>query len=329
MRDDRRASSAAHRVPSTAPLTIITARCYSLSMARPLPPLNAVRAFEAAARHLNLSRAAEELGVTPGAVSKQVLSLEDFIGARLFERLPDGLALTLEGRELQESATPAFEMLGGAFQRFSRRPPRSSVLRLATVASFASQFLVPRLNAFEQQMPDVELEILTSDRVADLAKEEIDLSVRFGGGEWDGLVSSELVPGKLVPVCAPGLLSSVPDSGEGLSAIMASTRLIQIFPNNEWRNWAETTGTDLSPDARPFVMEHFLVALEAAMAGQGVALLPEIIACGKLAEGSLEQFSDAIEWHHSFYLAHLPNAERQPILRDAIAWLRSEANTSA
>lgn len=301
-------------------------------MARSLPPLNAVRAFEAAARHLNLSRAAEELGVTPGAVSKQVLSLEDFIGARLFERLPDGLALTLEGRELQESATPAFEMLGGAFQRFSRRPPRSSVLRLATVASFASQFLVPRLNAFERQMPDVELEILTSDRVADLAREEIDLSVRFGAGEWDGLVASELTPGELVPVCAPGLLSSesgITDPAADLSAKLASTRLIQIFPNNEWRNWAETTGTDLSDTARPFVMEHFLVALEAVIARQGVALLPEVIARGKLADGSLEQFSPAIAWHHSFYLAHLPNAERQPILRDAIAWLQAEASTRA
>lgn len=301
-------------------------------MVRPLPPLNAVRAFEAAARHLNLSRAAEELGVTPGAVSKQVLSLEDFIGARLFERLPDGLALTLEGRELQESATPAFEMLGGAFQRFSRRPPRSSVLRLATVASFASQFLVPRLNAFETQMPDVELEILTSDRVTDLAKEEIDLSVRFGAGEWDGLISSELLPGKLIPVCAPGHLtagSGTSSSETDLAAVLTSTRMIQIFPNNEWRNWAEATGTDLPHDARPFVMEHFLVALEAVIAGQGVALLPDIIARGKLAEGSLEQFSDAIEWHHSFYLAYLPNAERQPILRNAISWLRSEVNKSA
>ncbi len=290
---------------------------------RPLPPLNALRAFEAAARHLNLSRAADELGVTPGAVSKQVLGLEDFIGARLFERLPDGLALTLEGRELQESAAPAFEMLGKAFQRFSRRPPRSNVLRFATVASFASQFLVPRLTAFEQQLPGIELEILTSDRVVDLAREEIDLTVRFGAGDWDGLISRELTPGKLVPVCAPGLLASEAECD--ISARLSSTRLIQIFPNNEWQSWSEATGNQLPSETSPIVMEHFVVALEAVIARQGVALLPEIIARGKLTDGSLEQFSDAIDWHHSFYLAYLPNAERQPILRDAMAWLQAEA----
>ncbi|TQV82250.1 LysR substrate-binding domain-containing protein [Denitrobaculum tricleocarpae] len=292
-------------------------------MAKSLPPLNALRAFEVAARHLNFSRAAEELGVTPGAISKQILSLEDFIGARLFERLPDGLELTLEGRELKESISPAFEMLGGAFNRFSRRPPRTNVVRLATVASFASQFLVPRLDAFEKSLPDIELEILTSDRITDLAREEIDLSIRFGAGDWDGLVSCELVAGLLVPVCAPSLLDQV--TGEDGCLCLDRTRLIQIFSSSEWRNWQEATGLDLPTAARSYIMEHFLVALQAVTSGQGVALLPEIIVRDALDAGRLKAFSTAIEWHQTFHLAYLPNAERQPKVRSVIEWLQNEA----
>ncbi len=291
---------------------------------RPLPPLNAVRAFEAAARHLSFSRAADELGVTPGAVSKQVLALEDFIGARLFERLPDGLAPTLEGRELAESLTPAFELMAGAFQRFSRRPPRSNVFRLSTVASLASQFVVPRLDAFEAELPEIELEILTSDRLADLAREEIDLSIRFGGGAWDGLVSRELVPGRLAPVCAPDLIARHKDAD--VASVLAATRLIQVFPKNEWLAWADATGEALPDAASPFmVMEHFLVALQAVMAGQGVALLPEIIVRDQVAKGGLARFAAPIDWAQTFYLTHLPNADRRPILREVMDWLTAEA----
>ncbi|MEQ1785254.1 MAG: LysR family transcriptional regulator, partial [Hyphomonadaceae bacterium] len=102
-------------------------------MVKPLPPLNAVRAFEAASRHLNLSRAAEELGVTQGAISKQVIALEDFIGVQLFIREPGGLQLTSEGGNLKEAIEPAFTTLADAFARYSRRSPRSNIIRVSTV----------------------------------------------------------------------------------------------------------------------------------------------------------------------------------------------------
>lgn len=284
---------------------------------RPMPPLNSIRAFEVAARHLNFSRAAEELGVTPGAVSKQVIALEDFIGAQLFERLPDGLGLTLEGRELAESISPAFDMLGGAFNRFSRRPPRSNAFRLSTVASFAALVIVPRLDAFERRFPKVQLELLTADRLLDFAREEVDLSIRFGAGQWDGLVSSELTKGTLVPVCAA-------DMPGDAAAIVSSARLIQTFPGNEWDDWQEAAGIRLGRDRKPFVMEHFLVAIQAVTAGQGVALLPEILVRDLLEVGTIRQFSAAIDWHHTFYAAHPPNAEKRPALRDVLDWLKAE-----
>src|SRR5579871_2921491 len=149
-------------------------------MNRALPPLNSIRAFEVAARHLNLTRAAEELGVTQGAISKQIISLEDYIGAQLFEREPGGLRLTNEGGSLKEAIQPAFIMLAEAFMRYSRRPPRSNVIRISTTSSLASQFLVPRLAEFRRAHPDVELEFMTTHRLVDLAREEFDLAVRYG-----------------------------------------------------------------------------------------------------------------------------------------------------
>lgn len=159
-------------------------------MVKPLPPLNAIRAFEVASRHLNLSRAAEELGVTQDAISKQVIALEEFIGIQLFVREPSGLQLTAEGGNLKEAIAPAFTTLSDAFARYSRRPPRSNTIRISTVASFASNFLVPRLAKFTERFPGCELEFLTSIRLVDLAREEFDIAVRYGPGDWDGVVAT-------------------------------------------------------------------------------------------------------------------------------------------
>ena len=176
-------------------------------MVKPLPPLNAIRAFEVASRHLNLSRAAEELGVTQGAISKQVIALEEFIGIQLFAREPSGLQLTAEGGNLKEAIAPAFTTLSDAFARYSRRPPGSNTIRISTVASFASNFLVPRLAKFTERLPGCELEFLTSIRLVDLAREEFDIAVRYGPGDWDGVVATPLSDGLLIPVCAPMAIS--------------------------------------------------------------------------------------------------------------------------
>jgi DNA-binding transcriptional LysR family regulator len=294
-----------------------------------LPPLNAVRTYEVAARHLNFSRAAEELGVTQGAISKQVILLEDYIGAKLFERLPGGLALTAEGIALRNSIAPAFELLGEAFERFHRRPPRSNVCRISTLASFASQFLIPRLSSFEERHPDIKLEILTSDRLVDLAREEVDVSVRYGPGGKGDLIEAPLVKGALAAVSSPKLLERA-DGKKDLAAFLSSVRRIQVFSNNEWRKWIEVTGIDLSEAPRPFIIEDFVVAIEAVLAGQGVALLPEILVRKHLANGDMKLFCPTqIEWNQTYYSAHVPGAERRPVVRDALAWLRNEVSASA
>ena len=294
-------------------------------MVKPLPPLNAVRAFEAASRHLNLSRAAEELGVTQGAISKQVIALEDFIGAQLFHREPGGLRLTNEGGSLKEAIEPAFTTLSEAFSRYSRRPPRSNVCRISTTASFASQFLVPRLGMFRDRFPGVELEFLTTIRLVDLSKEEFDIAVRYGGGQYDGVISTPLSEPALIPVCTPQVLAA---GGNGLATLLASARRIQCSAHNEWRDWAEIEKFDLSGVGPTMVIEEFQVALMAALAHQGLALLPEILVRDRIKRSELVTFSPArVKTDYNFYIVHTPNASRRPIVPEVIAWLESEATS--
>lgn len=293
-------------------------------MVKPLPPLNAVRAFEAASRHLNLSRAAEELGVTQGAISKQVIALEDFIGVQLFIREPGGLQLTAEGSNLKEAIAPAFTTLADAFARYSRRSPRSNMIRISTVASFASQFLVPRLSRFHEKFPGYELEFLTSIRLVDLAREEFDIAVRYGPAGWDDVVSVPLGEGRLLPVCSPAVFKRA--NGD-LTTLLAGNRRIQSSATNEWRAWAVEANLPVSAVTPTYTMEEFTVALAGALSGEGLALSPDLLVRDRLARGDLVQFSPVtVKPGYAYHIVHAPNALRRPILAELIAWLREEAS---
>ena len=293
------------------------------AMARPLPPLNSVRAFEAASRHMSFSRAAEELGVTQGAISKHVIALEDFIGAQVFVRSPNGLSLTQEGYTLMEALRPAFAMMSDAFAHYHRRSPRSNVCRIATIASFASQFLVPRLPEFRSLYPDVEIEFITSIRLVDLEREEADIAVRYGLGQYKGLVSTQLVKGVLAPVCSPALLSRhAPD----LQTLLVSARRIQTAGYNEWRDWSVQAGVDLETTSPAYVIEDFLVAIKALVTGQGLALLPKILVSDQIASGELVQFSQVpLEVEHTYHIAHTAASARRPFVQDVVNWLHASA----
>ncbi|PHR61637.1 MAG: hypothetical protein COA43_02585 [Robiginitomaculum sp.] len=292
-------------------------------MTRPLPPLNSIRAFEVAARHMNFSRAAEELGVTQGAISKQVIALEDYIGIKLFERLPGGLRLTVQGMTLRDQVHPVFETLGDTFSQFSRRPPRSHICRISTLSSFATQFLVPRLRKFEQELPHIDLEILTSVRLVDLSREEVDLSIRFGNGTWEDVVASPLIPGKLIPVCSPDFYEK--SKCKDVNTFVNSARRVQAFTRNEWLNWAQEAGVELTNSVKIYIMEDFFVAMKTVMEGHCIGLLPAVLARPHIREGRLRTFSDiSIIEEGTYHIVHRANAERRPIVRDVIAWLRKE-----
>ncbi len=296
-------------------------------MVKPLPPLNAIRAFEAASRHLNLSRAAEELGVTQGAISKQVIALEDFIGVQLFVREPGGLRLTNEGGSLKEAIAPAFTTLSEAFARYSRRSPRSNVVRISTTASFASQFIVPRLQLFRDKFPDIDLEFITTIRLVDLTREEFDIAVRYGPGQWDGVISTPVSEAVLLPVCTPDVLAR---GGGALPGLLTTARRIQCSAYNEWRDWAEIEKFDLSRVPPTMVIEEFQVALTAALASQGLALLPELLVRDRIKRGELVIFSSArVKTEYNFFIVHTPNAPRRPVVPRVIEWIKAEATAVA
>jgi LysR family transcriptional regulator, glycine cleavage system transcriptional activator len=292
-------------------------------MARPLPPLNSVRAFEAASRHLSFSRAAEELGVTQGAISKHVIALEDFIGAQVFVRSPTGLSLTQEGYTLMEALRPAFAMMADAFAHYHRRSPRSNTCRIATIASFASQFLVPRLPEFREKHPDIEIEFITSIRLVDLEREEADVAVRYGLGQYKGLVSTRLVKGVLTPVCSPELHQQY---GNDLEALVCNTRRIQTAGYNEWRDWSKEVGIDLEKTQPAYVIEDFLVAIKALVMGQGLGLLPQILVRDQIDKGELVQFSEMpLLVEHTYHIAHTAASARRPFVQTVVNWLQESA----
>lgn len=279
-----------------------------------LPPLNAIKAFHAASRHLNFSRAAEELGVTQGAVSKQILALEDFIGAKLFERVANGLELTDEGQSLKNITLPAFDMLISGFSRFERREPRSQKVRIATLASFAASALAPRLDRLEAAFPEVELEILSTDRLINHAREEVDFSIRYGRGVAEDMVCEPIGSAELIPV-----------KHRDYDIDSPSLRRLRVFSVNEWQHWERERGDRLTRAGRTMMIHEFLVALNAVLIGQGIALLPELIVRQHLQKQTLVQFAEPVrDWPYQYYIAMLPNAPRRRYVASIIDWLKHD-----
>ncbi|MGZ9032991.1 MAG: LysR family transcriptional regulator, partial [Rhodospirillales bacterium] len=173
-------------------------------MARRLPPLNALRAFEAAARHLSFTRAADELNVTQAAVSHQVKTLEEQIGLPLFRRLSRGLMLTDEGQTLFPAVRHAFDTVAEAVDRLHARTG-GGALTVSVLPSFAVKWLVPRMSRFQERHPDIDLRITAADRLVDFARDGVDGAVRFGAGAWPELSADFVVDEFVIPVCAPAL----------------------------------------------------------------------------------------------------------------------------
>ena len=271
-------------------------------MVRIHPPLNALRVFDACARHLSFSRAAEELAVTHGAVSKQIATLEDALGLQLFERTGGGVSLTDEGRLLRDGTAPAIAQLDATFSRLRRTRPGESRLRIATIASFAAHVLMPVWDTLRAALPGVDLDLMTSDRPLDLDREAADVAIRYGTGDWPGIDATPLVPGRLLGVRAP-------DS--------TSEQAIQVFASNEWSLAAgETRETYLHTP-------HFVVAIEAARSGAGTALLPDVLVAPAIARGELVAVTEPIDWPLTFHVIHAAGSRQQEIAERFIRALQS------
>lgn len=285
-----------------------------------LPPLIAVRFFEATARHRSVREAARELHVTPGAVSQQVRRLESFLGCALFERLPRGLALTPAGMDYQAACGEALARIGHATARLAAGARR--VVRVSCTPSFAAQWLVPRLQLFLQSAPELDVHVNSTHRAVDLLAEDMHFAVRHGLGPYPGLHAEWLLDDDLIPVCSPRLVA--PRLWAGLEDI-TGPRLLHDGHRDDWRMWCQAQGLGRVDSGQGVVFAGANGAVEAALAGQGFALVTRALVERELATRALVGLqAPAVQVPLGYRLVYRPEALIDPALRRFRDWVVGE-----
>ena len=295
---------------------------------RRLPPLNALRAFEAAARHLNFSRAADELSVTPGAVSQQIQNLEDYVGAALFKRTPKGLLLTDAAQTALPALREAFDRLAEAASLLTAAVDGRR-LTLTAPPSFAAKWLVPRLGAFEQAHPQVDVWLSAAIELVDLAAGEVDLAIRYGAGRYPGLEVHRLFAETVIPVVSPEHLAAQPllTPGDLANHILlhdGSPDLDDSCP--DWTMWLAARGLKGIDSMRGPRFNQSSLVIEAAVNGRGVALAKRTLAAADLEAGRLVaplQIATAVDF--AYYLVHPKAKGRLPQVKAFVSWIAAQA----
>ncbi|MBL4603145.1 MAG: transcriptional regulator GcvA [Emcibacteraceae bacterium] len=298
-------------------------------MKRALLPLNALRAFDAAARHLSFKKAAEEISVTPAAISQQIRTLEEYLDVQLFMRDKQTLRLTKQA----ELALPILEK---AFENFEQtvdilqESEKDNDLRLSLSPSFASKWLIPRLGRFTDQNEEISVRVSASMDLINFKNTDFDLSIRYGRGNYPGLYVEELMKEEIFPVCSPDLLS-----GENSIKTFEDLRNITLIHDDssledescpKWAMWLKAVGVELPSNSKRQHYNTTQLTLEAAQAGRGVALAKGTIAKDDLENGRLIRlFSRALPVDFAYYIVCPENRKEIPKVKAFINWLREEA----
>lgn len=300
---------------------------------RRLPPLNGLRAFEAAARSLSFTKAAEELNVTPAAVSQQVKSLEEYFGVALFKRLTRALMLTDSGQLVLPMLQEGFDKLAEA-DRILRNRRDDRILTVSVAPSFGAKWLVPRLDRFRRAHPDYDIRIDATDAKADFKRDNVDIAMRYGLGEYPGLVSECLLTEVGVPVCSPRLLEGehplrTPEDLRHHTLLHIQWKMESDAAPN-WRMWLKAAGVDdIDPDRGPqFSLES--MTIQAAIDGQGVALISTALIEKDIAAGHLVRpFAEEIIQQTKFcYFLVYPESHLQyPKVAAFRDWVQTEIAT--
>jgi LysR family glycine cleavage system transcriptional activator len=296
-------------------------------MSRQLPPLTALRAFEAVARHLSMVRAAEELHVTPAAVSQQIKQLEDLLGQPLFKR---GKTLALS-----DAAEASLPLLSDAFDRLERA---AALLRtgagdgplvVSTPPAFAARWLVPRLDDFQTRHPEIELRLLATRRLVDFALEDVDCAIRFGDGDYAGLSVEQLMPEAIIPVAAPALAAGIATAADLARCPLLNDEwhaASQVFP--DWETWFASQGV---AHKAPLRIRHFgesNLTIQAAVSGLGVALAWRSLVEDDLKAGRLVWLLDqTIATRMAYHLVMSPNRVALTKVAAFRAWLLETVDT--
>ena len=285
-------------------------------------PLNALRMFDAAARHLSLTRAAQELHVTQAAVSQHIRNLEERLGKPLFRRLPRGLALTDEGQALWPVVAQSFERIQQSLQQVAEPRPRE-ILTVGVVGTFAIGWLIPRLSQFQQLQPHIDLRLLTNNNRVDLAGEGLDAAVRFGDGAWHGTHAQMLLRAPLSPMCTPALAQQLREPAD-----LARQSLLRSYRSQEWEGWFAGL-EQTAPLARGAMFDSSLTLAEAAAQGAGIALLPTRMFEHMLQQGRLVRpFAHEVDTG-AYWLTHLKSRPASGALQIFRQWLIAQLQAAS
>lgn len=294
-------------------------------MRRRLPPLKALRAFEAAARHLSFTRAGAELHVTQAAISHQVKMLEEDLGVRLFRRLTRRLTLTDEGRRLLPVVRESFERIAAATDAL-REQRGTGTLTVTVMPRFAAKWLAPRLGRFWQQHPGIDLRLHHTIQAEDFSREDVDMAVRWGRGEWSGMRAEFLLGAELTPVCSPKLLRA----RQPLRTLADLRHHALLYDGGElyncWVQWLHAAGVHRLLDTLQFsLIDDVHVLIERAIDGDGLALVPVLLLGEELDSGRLIRPFDCVVTDFAYHIVYPRDALRRPTVRAFRDWLLDEA----
>lgn len=293
-------------------------------MGRRLPPLNAVRAFEAAARHLSFTKAASELNVTQAAISHQIKTLEDHLRTPLFRRLNRALMLTEAGQSLFPAVSEALDGLAEAAARL-RASEAGGTLTVSTLPSFAVKWLVPRMNRFQDRHPEIDLRISAKEYLVDFARDGIDVAIRFGRGDWPRVRAEWMADEELLPVCSPSLLPDLRSPGDLTHATLLHEEMLPLGSFPTWRHWLAAAGVEGVDASRGPRFSHTHLMLQAAIDGRGVALGQALIVADDLAAGRLvAPFPFRLPAGFGYFIVCPPAAVDRPKIKAFREWVFAE-----
>lgn len=294
-------------------------------MNRDLPPLNALKAFEAAARHLSVKMAADELCVTPGAVSQMLKSLEIHLGVKLFERVTRGIHLTNAGRDYLPAVRNAFRQIAEASRRI-KASNDNGMLTVSVTPFFASAWLVPRMKSFQEINPEIDLQIVASSALADFSRGGVDVAVRHGIGRYPGLRSDHVVTVEMVAVAVPGLVDRL--GTPRCAADLVRWPHVHDADRKGWSLWFQANGVEEFRSPRGPSFDDSSLILKAILSGQGAGLLPAAMIAAELAGGALLPLLEAtVIDEFAYYLVCPDHAQNNPKIAAFRDWMLNVEKT--
>ena len=289
-----------------------------------LPSLALLRCFEAAAKYQSFTAAAQELGMSQGAVSRHIKDLESYVGAALFRREGRGVRLTAAGESLSQQLFVDLDRLRQTFSQAIATGERRQLFRIAAPPTFSSRWLVPRLKAFREKHPDIEFMLQSRSDPFDLSEERVDLAIHFGAWDWPGAQLTPLCPENLVVVASPDLVKD--GNGNNPAAIRELPLLHQSGRVDLWSRYFQSVGFPTDGLRSGSYFDQFSLVISAAVAGMGAAILPTYLIETELRDGSLRQLASLPEDTSRSYIIATPMTAQDALTHDFIVWVKGQVS---